>query len=73
MKKSYRLIGFVLLGVAVSAVTGAVCEVRRRNAMKRLLETSNEGCETTHDIIYPEKGNYRRTKKLRYGPIYPGM
>ena len=41
--------------------------------MKRLLETSNEGYETAHDIIYPEKGNYRRTKKLRYGPIYPGM
>ncbi|AHF17871.1 hypothetical protein [Niabella soli] len=73
MKKSYRLIGFVLLGVAASAITGAVCEVRRRNAMRRLLDTANEGYETAHDINYPEKGSYRRAKKLRYGPVYPGM
>ncbi|MBO9618285.1 MAG: hypothetical protein J7539_04545 [Niabella sp.] len=72
MKKSYRLIGLVLLGVAASAITGAVCEVRRRNAMRRLLDTANEGYETAHDINYPGKGT-RRAKKLRYGPVYPGM
>ncbi|SDE23123.1 hypothetical protein [Niabella drilacis] len=72
MKNTYRLIGFVILGIAASAVTGAVCEARRRNAMKRLLDTANEGYETAHDIIYPEKG-HRRAKKLRYGPVYPGM
>lgn len=73
MKKSYRLIGFVLLGIAASAITGAICEVRRRNAMRRLLDTANEGYETAHDINYPEKGSYRRARKLRYGPVYPGM
>ncbi|MCD2424100.1 hypothetical protein LQ567_15075 [Niabella pedocola] len=72
MKNTYRLIGFVILGIAASAVTGAVCEARRRNAMRRLLDTANEGYETAHDIIYPGKGQ-RRAKKLRYGPVYPGM
>lgn len=72
MNKMYRLIGFVILGLAASAVTGALCEVRRRNAMKRLLDTANEGYETAHDIIYPSKGSYRQAKKLKYGPVLPG-
>lgn len=70
MNKTYRLIGFVLLGVAASAATGVICKVRRKNAMRRLLDAANEGYETAHDIIYPAHKSSRADKNLRYGPIY---
>lgn len=73
MKNTYRIIGLVVLGVAASALTGAWCEARRRNSMRRLQDTANEGYETAHDIIYPDKRASRRARRnLRYGPIYPG-
>lgn len=70
MKRTYRLIGFVALGIAATAVTGAILEVRKRRTMRRLLKAANEGYETAHDIIYPDHDNSLGSKNLRYGPVY---
>ncbi|MFT4094703.1 MAG: hypothetical protein QM640_13820 [Niabella sp.] len=68
--KTQRLIGFVVLGVAATAITGVICEVRRRKTLRRLLDAANEGYETAHDIIYPENSSSLHNKKLRYGPVF---
>lgn len=71
MKKTNRIIGLVILGLAATAVTGIVCEVRKRKALGRLSEASaNEGYELAPDIIYPDKYASKRHKKLRYGPVF---
>ncbi|HOZ97926.1 MAG TPA: hypothetical protein PKY86_06005 [Niabella sp.] len=70
MKRTYKLIGFVTLGIAATAVTGAILEVRRRRSLRRLLNAANEGYETAHDIIYPRKNKSSGDKNLRYGPVY---
>jgi len=70
MKKTYSVIGLVLLGVAVTTVAGALCEVRKRRSHHRLSAVSNEGYETAHDIIYPDKYASQKDKKLRYGPVF---
>jgi len=65
MKRTYKL-----LGIAATAVTGAILEVRRRRSLRRLLNAANEGYETAHDIIYPRKNKSSGDKNLRYGPVY---
>ena len=62
--------GFVVLGLAATAVTGIVCQVRKRKTYTRLSDASNEGYELAHDIIYPDKYASQRNKKLRYGPVF---
>ena len=68
MKKKYSVIGLVLLGVAVTAVVGAVCETRRRRHQSHLSDVADEGYETAADIIHPQ--STRKSKKLRYGPVF---
>ncbi|GAB3420448.1 hypothetical protein [Niabella aquatica] len=70
MKKTYSVIGLVLLGVAVTTVAGVLCEIRKRRSHHRLSAASDEGYETAHDIIYPDKFTSRNDKKLRYGPVF---
>lgn len=70
MNKTYRLLGFVLLGVAASTVTGIVCEAKRRRNLRRLIDAANEGYETAHDIIYPGQNASYQSRKLRYGPVF---
>lgn len=71
MKKTYRFIGFAILGVAATTITSVICQVRRKNIMKRLIQAANEGYETAHDIIYPDKQEASPTQHLKYGPYIP--
>lgn len=71
MKKTCRIFTFVLLGVATTAATGIICQIRRKNMMARLLDAANEGYETAHDIIYPDKSDINRPRDLKYGPYIP--
>lgn len=68
--KTQRLLGFVILSVAATTITGVICEVRRRKALRRLLDAANQGYETAHDIIYPENFSSFHNRKLRYGPVF---
>lgn len=70
MKGTYKLIGFIALGIAATAVTGAILEVRKRKTFRRLLKAANEGYETAHDIIYPDNSKSYNKDKLKYGPVY---
>lgn len=72
MNKTGKLIGFILVGVAISAVTGAALEARRRNHIRSLLaEAANEGYETAYDIIDTNKMRAHRNRRLKYGPTLP--
>lgn len=72
MKKTYSVLGLVLLGVAVTAVAGALCniKVQKRKSHHRLSAVSDEGYEIAHDIIYPDKYASQKDKRLRYGPVF---
>ena len=66
MKKNERII----LGVAALAATAfLIYTVRRKNARKRLTVVSDEGYETAHDVLFPNKKT--RIENLRYGPVLP--
>jgi hypothetical protein len=71
MKKPYRFVGLVLLGLTAATVTGVIFKVRKKNAMKRLFQAADEGYETAHDIIYPETGRPNHPEHLKYGPYIP--
>ena len=61
----------ILLGtVAAAALTAAmVYSYTKCDSHKRLSHVANEGYETAHDILYPEKSNKKR--KLKFGPVLP--
>lgn len=73
MKKTYSVIGLALLGIAVTAVAGVLCnniKVKKRKSHHRLSAVSDEGYEIAHDIIYPDKYASQKDKRLRYGPVF---
>ena len=60
----------ILLGVAAIAVAGLVVYAVNRKKTNRMLEQiADEGYETAHDVLFPNKE--KRNKKLQYGPVLP--
>jgi hypothetical protein len=57
----------ILIGIGIAAATGFIIyAVRRQQSSKRHARVADEGYETAHDILYPQK-KYKR-KKVQYGP-----
>ncbi len=69
MKKTDRIMGLVFLGVAIASVVSVACNVRKQRSHHRLSEVANEGYETAHDIIFPNKNGRFKSKRLLYGPV----
>ena len=67
MKRSNRVL---LAAIGLAAATGIVIYmVRRHQTNGRFAKVAEEGYETAHDILYPDKRN--RRKKVHYGPVLP--
>jgi len=66
MKKSTKK----MIGVAaLTAIGVAAYIISHRKKHNRLSHVSDEGYETAHDVLYPDKN--RRSRKLQYGPVLP--
>jgi type II secretory pathway pseudopilin PulG len=68
MKKKNML----LIAIAAAAVTAglvAYSAARRTRANRQLRRVSDEGYETAHDVLFPDKGH--KGPKLHYGPVLP--
>jgi len=60
----------ITLGLAAVGAAAIVIYVARRvNAERMLIKVSDEGYETAHDILFPNKS--KGEKKMRFGPILP--
>jgi len=64
MKKSLK----ILAGLAILAAAGAYV-IRRIRTGHALDRVADDGYETAHDVLYPNKKI--RSRKVRYGPIHP--
>lgn len=68
MKKINR--NDLLVAAAVGAAAGIlVYLVRRVKEHKILTKVSDEGYETAHEVLYPQKKQMKG--KLHYGPVLP--
>ena len=60
----------ITLSLAALGAAAIVIYIARQIASQRMLtRVSDEGYETAHDILYPNKNNGNRG--LRYGPVLP--
>jgi len=60
----------ITLGLAAVGAAAIVIYVARRiNAERMLVKVSDEGYETAHDILFPNKNKGER--KMQFGPILP--
>jgi len=60
----------ITLGLAAVGAAAIVIYVARRvSAERMLIKVSDEGYETAHDILFPNKK--KGEKKMQYGPILP--
>ncbi len=60
----------ILAGLGVVTITAAVVMIAKGfNQGRRLSHVANEGYETAHDILYPDKEG--RKYRLHYGPVIP--
>lgn len=60
----------ILLGISAIAAAGiAVFLVRKKNTNKMLDQIADEGYETAHDVLFPNKN--KRDSRLQYGPVLP--
>ena len=66
MSKVNKLIISVVVAAAASYIVGIT---RRYQRDKMLMLASNEGYETAHDVLYPER--HKKNRHLRYGPVFP--
>jgi len=62
-----------MIGVAALAAVGVAIymmtrDKRKERAKNRLARVSDEGYETAHDVLYPNK---YKPSKLQYGPVLP--
>jgi hypothetical protein len=64
MKKSLR----VFAGLAILAAAG-IYIIRRINTRRALGRVADDGYETAHDVLFPNKKI--RSRKVHYGPIHP--
>lgn len=58
--------------VAIAAAGYIISKAGRHKREKRelmLSAASNEGYETAHDVLFPQK--IKRARHLRYGPVLP--
>ncbi len=68
MKRSTKIV----FGISAVAVAGLIVYAANGIKTRKMLEqVSNEGYETAHDILYPQKG--KRGRKLRIGPVLPRL
>ena len=66
MKKKEIIIGTAAAAALTSLI---IYSYSKCNTHKRLKTVSNEGYETAHDILYPNKK--RKKNKLKFGPVLP--
>lgn len=60
----------IILAVAAGAAAGLVIYALRRHQSRRILnQVADEGYETAHDILFPNKKH--RGRKLKYGMVHP--
>ncbi|HTD92787.1 MAG TPA: hypothetical protein VK644_03205 [Chitinophagaceae bacterium] len=60
----------IILAVAAGAAAGIVFYAWRRHKSSRMLrQVADEGYETAHDILFPEKRF--KGRRLRYGAVLP--
>lgn len=61
----------LLLSIAVTTVAAGLVAyaARRHRSNKELRRVSDEGYETAHDVLFPDRG--RKGQKLHYGPVLP--
>jgi uncharacterized protein (TIGR03382 family) len=58
-----------MIGAAALAAVGlAVYMLSRERRKERLAHIANEGYETAHDVLYPNK---YKSSRLQYGPVLP--
>lgn len=66
MKKTDK----ILIAVAAGFLAGLIVYAARRYKERSILnQVANEGYETAHDILFPNKNQMGR--KLHYGPVLP--
>jgi len=67
MKKTNKF----LVGVAAAAAIGFIVYAmkRRRESAFRHARVADEGYETAHDVLFPNKKG--RSRKLHFGPVLP--
>jgi hypothetical protein len=66
MKKTDK----ILVAVAAGFLAGLIVYAARRYKERSILnQVANEGYETAHDILFPNKT--QMGKKLHYGPVLP--
>ena len=66
MKKTDK----ILVAVAAGFLAGLIVYAARRYKERSILnQVANEGYETAHDILFPNKNQMGR--KLHYGPVLP--
>lgn len=70
MKRTYKIIGIVILVATAATAIGVVRKLRIQKHHQRLSNAADEGYEVAHDIIYPNKRNSPKHRKLRYGPVF---
>lgn len=61
--------GITLSLAALGAAAIVIYVVRQISSKRMLTRVSDEGYETAHDILYPNKSH--GGKGLRYGPVLP--
>ena len=60
----------ILLGFSAIAAAGvAIYLVRKNNTRVMLEQIADEGYETAHDVLFPNKN--KRDRRLQYGPVFP--
>lgn len=66
MKKSDKILTVVAIGILAGL---AVYAARRYRERSRLNQVADEGYETAHDVLFPDRDRIGR--KLHYGPVIP--
>lgn len=66
MKKSTK----TMIGIAaLTAIGVASYVISRQKKHNRLSHIADEGYETAHDVLYPDKN--KKSGRLQYGPVLP--
>ena len=69
-KNSMSKISKLIVGVAAVAAAGYILKITREHRREKMLRiTSDEGYETAHDVLFPERN--KKARHLRYGPVLP--
>lgn len=65
--KNISKITIALATVGAAAIV--IYASRRIETKRRLIRVADEGYETAHDILFPNKAN--KHNELRFGPVLP--